>query len=131
MLRDQARRPAGLVYVVDRYKERTPHPVVELLDWTGAEIPNPDELARLPAVRLHPDAGLGPDGQPKPRYFVIRTGSREEAFGPHLGEVIATGVERPLLADWRKGALNLIAPCYTDYNYTWLGLAQMLSGQRR
>ena len=128
LLRDQTGGAAGLVYVVDRYNERTPHPVIEILDWKGGAIPRPDELARLPTVRLHPDAGLGPDGQPKPRYFVIRTDRREEAFGPHLGEVIASGVERPLLADWRKGAANRIAPCYTDYNHTWLRLTHRLSG---
>lgn len=130
LLRDQAGEPAGLVYVVDRYKERTPHPVIEILAWNHDAIPPADELARLPTIRLDPEHGLGPDGKPKPRYFVVHTHGREEAFGPHLGEVIASGVERPLLADWRKGALNQIAPCYTDYNYSWPRLAAKLSQNR-
>jgi hypothetical protein len=131
LLRDETRQPVGLVYVVDRYDERGPHPVAELLTWSGGDLPSRDELARLPARRLHPDAGLGLDGKPKPRYFVLSTDRREEAFGPHLGEVIAKAVERPRLADWRKGAANASAPCYTDFNHSWPRLAAALARSTR
>jgi hypothetical protein len=117
---------AGLVYVVDRYDSRTPAPVVELLIWNGKNVPSEDELTRLPALQWQPRGN-----EPKPLFFVVATRSKEDAFGPHLGKVIAQGIKRPKLADWRRGALNAVAPCYTDYNVTWPGLAKTLDGGRR
>ena len=131
LLRNPSSGRAGLVYVVDRYDSRTPAPVVELLIWDAKKLPTEEEMTRLPALPFNPRAGVGADGRPKPLYFVLSTPSREEAFGAHLGEVIAKGIKRPLLADWQRGALNGTAPCYTDYNESWPSLVKALSGSAR
>jgi hypothetical protein len=123
LLRNPSTGDRGLVYVVDRYDEREPHPVVEVLIWDGKEIPGEAELGRLTAVRVPADAGLGLDGKVRPLYFVILTWRRAEAFSPDLGEVIVKNVNREPLADWRRGALSRSSPCYTDYNLNWRRLA--------
>lgn len=120
LLRNPANGERGLVYVVDRSDSREPDTVIEILVWDGGELPVREELATLSAARLHPGAGLGRDGRPKPLFYRINTWrGREDAFGAHLGEVVAKGVSRPTLADWRQGALNPNAPCYTVYGLSW------------
>jgi hypothetical protein len=68
------------------------NPRVELLAWRGGEVPDDETLASLPAV---PDVG-----RPDLRHiYEILTPRKADAFGPHIGEVVARGVARPKIRE--------------------------------
>jgi hypothetical protein len=84
----------ALVAVVGHVETDERDPVVAAFDWDGAAVPARDSLGRLPLV---PDQ-YAPS---TPLLIWVTTTSRNEVFGPHLGEVVATDVrlDAPLDAD--------------------------------
>jgi hypothetical protein len=85
-------RDSGALAVVaaNRRTGRGPAtPVVEVLAWPGGELPDAGTLARLPLALLQAREALVP-------YRVnVMTLSRDQAFGPRIGEVVARGIPRP------------------------------------
>jgi Domain of unknown function (DUF4259) len=78
----------GLVLVVgymDAGRER--HPVLAALDWEGGAIPDQDARSRLPML---PDP-YAPD---RPLLIDVFTFSKNEVFGPQVGEVVAKECRR-------------------------------------
>jgi hypothetical protein len=136
LLRNTDEDVEALFAVVDQHTDdRTAEvePVVEALLWDGGEIPSPAELASLPAVF---DEGLLPEPaderEPerplaplRPTMFVVSTMTKREAFGPHLGEVIAKGVKRAPSADYRTrtewGGDAFASGCSWLFLVAWIG----------
>jgi hypothetical protein len=94
-LRDPDSGTEGLVYVAALNEDGT-IPQVELLAWDGGDLPDAATIAALPGV---PE----PDQPIYLRRPSVYTWRREQAFGPHLGEVVAQGVERPRLPKEMRG----------------------------
>jgi hypothetical protein len=123
-LRDPESAAEGLVFVAALNEDGT-WPQVELLAWAGGEVPDAATIGALPGVPEgdHPTSLLRPK---------IYTAHRDQAFGPHLGEVVARGVERPPLpremrgtsTTWPQLARSLGEPRYRD------GLALALHPER-
>ena len=124
LLRDPESDAEALVYVAALNEDGT-WPQVELLAWAGGDVPDAATIAALPGV---------PEGD-RPRYMLrpkVYTVHRDQAFGPHLGEVVARGVERPPLphevrgtsTTWPQLARSLGEPRYRD------GLALALEPER-
>jgi hypothetical protein len=94
-LRDPESGAEGLVYVAALHADGTV-PQLEVLAWSGGEVPDAETIAALGPV---------PDVE-EPIYLrrpKIITARRDQAFGPHLGEVVAQGVERPPLEKEMRG----------------------------
>jgi hypothetical protein len=86
------RHGEALVVVVANHEQERPEelvPIVAALDWAGGEIPGRDDLALLPFVR----DPISPD---EPLLILATTTLKKDAFGPHLGEVVAKGLETEL-----------------------------------
>jgi hypothetical protein len=123
-LRDPGSDSEALVYVAALNEDGT-WPQVELLAWVGGEVPDAATIAALPGV----PEGDRPTSMLRPN---VCTADRDQAFGPHLGEVVARGVERPPLppemrgtsTTWPMLARSLSEPRYRD------GLALALAPDR-
>ena len=68
------------------------YPIVAPLAWEGRRLPKRDRIARLPFL---PDP-VAPD---KPLLILVDTFSKNDVFGPDLGEVVAQGVDTGLTAE--------------------------------
>jgi hypothetical protein len=123
-LRDPGSDGEALVYVAELGEGGT-LPQVELLAWPGGEVPDAATIATLPGV----PEGDNPINMMRPK---VITALREQAFGPHLGEVVARGIDRPPLpreargtaTTWPMLARSLAEPSYRD------GLALALDPER-
>jgi len=123
-LRDPESDAEALVYVAALNEDGT-WPQVELLAWPGGEVPDAATITALPGV----PEGDHPTDMLRPKIY---TAHRDQAFGPHLGEVVARGVERPPLpretrrtsTTWPQLARSLGEPRYRD------GLALALDPER-
>ena len=104
----------GLVYVVDGSEPL--RPIVEHLIWDGSVIPDAEEFALLPRLRLTLKDGS------RPEFVAVITTSQLDAFRPLFGEVIAQGVARPVPEDWRSRILF--------FNLTWPNIAHLTGSQR-
>jgi hypothetical protein len=83
---DEDRQHEALVVVVGHVEEaRDRPPVVAALDWEDDVSLDPAALARLRIVADH----YAPDRQ---LLIAVLTTSKQDAFGPHVGEVVAKGV---------------------------------------
>jgi hypothetical protein len=82
----------ALVLVIGHIETHERSPVVAALDWDGGPVPAPDALRRLPLV-------ADQYAPPKPLLIWVSTTSKDEVFGPHLGEVVATGVTQDASLD--------------------------------
>jgi hypothetical protein len=95
----------ALAVVVDHNHDTSfPSPVIEMLLWEGATIPAASELATLPTLLttvplLREDA----PNRIRPRLQVVVTGGKKNIFGPHIGRVIAKGINRNPSGDHRNG----------------------------
>jgi hypothetical protein len=94
-LRDGESGAEGLVYVAAVSDDGTV-PQVEVLAWEGGEVPDARTISALPGV---PETEY-PIYLRRPKIITAR---RDQAFGPHLGEVVARGVERPPLPHEKRG----------------------------
>ena len=68
------------------------YPIVAPLAWESRRVPKRDRIARLPFL---PD----PAAPEKPLLILVNTFSKNDVFGPDLGEVVAQGVDAGLTAD--------------------------------
>jgi hypothetical protein len=106
-------------------------PHVEPLLWEGKEVPPAEELAAMPALveegllpRRWPELSRAEQDLAKPLFtklFTIATMSRAEAFGPHLGELVAKNVDRDHAGRQRSEGLVLIR------GSTWPELAEWIA----
>jgi len=98
VVRVQAQREGeneALVVVVGHGEGLAPgelYPIVAPLAWEGRRVPKRDRIARLPFL---PDP-VAPD---KPLLILVDTFSKNDVFGPDLGEVVAQGVDTGLTAE--------------------------------
>ena len=98
VVRVQAQREGeneALVVVVGHREGLAPgelYPIVAPLAWEGRRVPKRDRIARLPFL---PDP-VAPD---KPLLILVDTFSKNDVFGPDLGEVVAQGVDTGLTAE--------------------------------
>jgi hypothetical protein len=92
--RDEDDQEALVVVIANDERERPEElvPIVAVLDWEGGGVPDRHDLARLPFV---PDQ-IWPE---QPLLIRVTTASKKEAFGPHLGEVVAKGLATDLEVD--------------------------------
>lgn len=87
---DPQRRRSALFGVV------SPEPELLGLYWDGVEVPPREELELLPPLL---DTGAQESWISMPLvHWGIVTGRRSEAFGPHVGEIVARGVVRATAA---------------------------------
>src|SRR4051812_25721854 len=85
----------ALVVVVGHGEGLAPgelNPIVAPLAWEGRRLPKRDRIAGLP---LLPDP-VSPD---RPLLILVSTFSKEDVFGPELGEVVAQEVDTGLAVD--------------------------------
>jgi hypothetical protein len=83
---DEDKENEALVVVVGHVEEaRERPPVVAALDWEDDVSLDPEALALLRILADH----YAPD---RPLLIAVMTTSKQDAFGPHLGEVVANGV---------------------------------------
>jgi hypothetical protein len=116
----------AIVLVVDEY-EYPPghrHPVLEVLLWEAKRRPSVDEVLLLPPLLTDSDAPKSPPL--RPMMFVATTHRSDQAFGPHMGEIIGKGAVRKPSGDYRNGA-HFGGEVVTSYG-RWSTLAAMVDG---
>lgn len=116
----------AIFLVVDEY-EYPPghkHPVLEALLWEAKRRPRANEVLSLPPLLRDSDAPRSPPL--RPAMFVATTHRRDQAFGPHIGEVIAKGAVRKPSGDYRNGA-DFGGEVVTSYG-SWPTLVAMIDG---
>jgi hypothetical protein len=87
---------SALFAVVHLGRDRN-DPILLALDWRGGEVPGPERLATLPSLcdsRLTPGMG-GPLEVASPILLSVLVATPADAFGPHVGAVVARGIRRP------------------------------------
>ena len=127
------RSPSGsreaIVLVVDEYEypRGHRHPVLEVLLWEAKRRPSVEEVLSLPPLLTDSDAPKSPPL--RPHMWVATTYRRDQAFGPHIGEVIAKGAVRKPSGDYRNGA-HFGGEVITSYGL-WSTLAASIDGLYR
>ena len=116
----------AIVLVVDEYDypRGHKHPVLEMLIWEAKRRPTVDEVLSLPPLLTDSDAPKSP--HLRPMMFVATTHRSDQAFGPHIGEIIAKGAARKPSGDYRNGA-HFGGEVITSYG-RWSTLAAMIDG---
>jgi hypothetical protein len=104
LVRNRGKGVEALFAVVEQSEGRGRYTHVEPLLWEGKEVPPAEELAAMPALveegflpRRWPELSRAERDAARPlltKVFTITTLDRAEAFGPHIGEVIAKNVDR-------------------------------------
>lgn len=87
----------------------TVRPVIEVLLWDDeGSLPSRRFLATAPVVHTDSEAVKPVDGPPRvrPALHTMITPTRETAFGPRLGRLLARGIPRRPSADLRDGTLT-------------------------
>jgi hypothetical protein len=105
----RVRAPDGsaeaLLLVVGHEEEGFPgrrDPVLATLLWDGGAVPAREQLEQLPVLLTDEPGGRT---RLRPDLTVATTHRKDSVFGPHLGEVVAKGIEPPALPDHHDGAL--------------------------
>ena len=124
-VRNTERDREALLLVVDQRAgsvRGAEDPVLAALAWDGGPIPSEAELERLPFVLTDEPGGREPL---RPHLTVASTHRKDSVFGPHIGRVVAKGIERESPGDHRNGATwrGEVVTSYTEWPnvVAWVG----------
>jgi len=117
-----------VVDLADTYPPGSTSPVVAGLLWEGGEVPDNQELTRLPILHDAVPPPMNPDRVPPPRQLlhIVDSPTRGKYALANVGEVVAKGVLRADAADYRQD-VSLGLPDGPDVgSNSWLFMARWI-----